>query len=142
MISAALGIPTAGYLLMPAKRERQPQWADAGDLSGLQSGSPQQVAFRRLHLDGWKVDVEPASAWIVKQPDGKLIAFAPQCTHLGCAYHWEQQGKEFVCPCHGSKFASDGRGLGGPAPRPLDRYQILVSGSRVWLGPLEPTEPI
>jgi menaquinol-cytochrome c reductase iron-sulfur subunit len=140
LITAGLGIPAAGYLLLPPKHRGQPQWADAGDLAGLESGSPQQVAFHRTRVDGWKVLNEQASAWVVKQPDGKVTAFAPRCTHLGCAYHWEGRRHEFVCPCHGSRFAADGRVLAGPAPRPLDRYEIKVEGTRVWLGPVENPE--
>jgi Rieske Fe-S protein len=34
----------------------------------------------------------------------------------------------------------DGKVLGGPAPRPLDRYEVKVAGARIWLGPVEPSE--
>jgi menaquinol-cytochrome c reductase iron-sulfur subunit len=137
LIAAGLGIPALAYLALPPKDRRRPQWADAGDLSNLDPGSPRQVLFRRTRVDGWKVLEENASAWVVKQADGRLTAFSPQCTHLGCAYRWEERSGEFICPCHGSRFAIDGRVLAGPAPRPLDRYETRVAGSRVWLGPVE-----
>ena len=137
LIVAGLSIPAAGYLLLPPKRGRGSEWADAGEISGLVAGAPRRVEFRRTRVDGWKVSSEPDSAWIVQQPDGKIAAFAPQCTHLGCAYHWAAERKQFVCPCHGSHFAADGRVLAGPAPRPLDRYRIQFEGARLWLGPVE-----
>ncbi len=140
LIAAGLGIPAAGYLMLPPKQKRESQWVDAGDLDGLESGVPEQVRFHRTRVDGWRVTSESASAWVIRQSDGKIAAFSPRCTHLGCAYHWAAQRREFVCPCHGSRFAADGRVLAGPAPRPLDRYQIQIEGTRLWLGPLENSE--
>jgi menaquinol-cytochrome c reductase iron-sulfur subunit len=137
LIAAGLGIPSLAYLAIPPKEPRDSRWADAGDLSDLEPGSPRQVLFRRTRVDGWRVSTEDASAWVVKQSDGRVTAFAPQCTHLGCAYHWDEPGRVFDCPCHGSRFSIDGRVLAGPAPRPLDRYAIQLDGARIWLGPVE-----
>jgi menaquinol-cytochrome c reductase iron-sulfur subunit len=108
---------------------------DVGDPGDLPPGAPRQVAFRRTRIDGWKVHTERASAWIVKNTAGEIAAFSPLCTHLGCAYRWESSQRQFLCPCHGSRFDAAGKVLGGPAPRPLDRYEVRVEGSRVWLLP-------
>jgi menaquinol-cytochrome c reductase iron-sulfur subunit len=137
LINAGLGIPALRYLFSPSNRRRQTRWIDAGDLSGVEPGSPQEVTFRRTRNDGWNVSLEEASAWVVKRPDGEITAFAPACTHLGCAYHWDGARGQFACPCHGSRFGMDGKVLGGPAPRPLDRYEVKVEGSRLWLGPVQ-----
>jgi len=72
----------------------------------------------------------------VKKPKQAVVAFAPQCTHLGCGYHWDEQKQYFVCPCHSSTFSIDGEVLSGPAPRPLDRYEVRVQGEKLWLGPV------
>jgi len=66
-----------------------------------------------------------------------VTAFAPQCTHLGCAYHWDESSHNFICPCHTSAFSIDGKVLAGPAPRPLDRYTVKVEGNKLQIGPLE-----
>jgi menaquinol-cytochrome c reductase iron-sulfur subunit len=134
LIAAGLGVPAASYLFIPPKERGQGRWMDAGDLSGLEPDSPQEVTFLRTRTDGWKTLTEKASAWVVKHANGRFTAFSPRCTHLACAYHWEGDRKQFVCPCHGSRFAIDGRVLAGPAPRPLDRYEVKVEGARVWLG--------
>ncbi len=47
------------------------------------------------------------------------------CTHLGCTVQWRED--EFACPCHGSRFSSDGTVTGGPAPRPLPWYEVSLS---------------
>lgn len=136
LIGAALAIPTALYLFLPPKTRQQQSWVEAGDIDQLQPGTPQEMTFRRLHVDGWKIYSEKGTAWVVKTADGKILAFSPVCTHLGCAYHWDAGKSDFLCPCHGSEFALDGTVLAGPAPRPLDRFEIKVENARLWLGPV------
>jgi cytochrome b6-f complex iron-sulfur subunit len=50
------------------------------------------------------------------------------CSHLGCTVLEENQG--FTCPCHGSKFDSDGNVLQGPASKPLQQLTVEVSSNR------------
>ena len=47
------------------------------------------------------------------------------CTHLGCTCRTSDAG--FECPCHGSQYDENGVVTGGPAPRPLDWYQISLA---------------
>ncbi|NLA77639.1 MAG: FAD-dependent oxidoreductase [Clostridiales bacterium] len=45
-----------------------------------------------------------------------LITPSPKrCPHLGCALKWNAQEHSWDCPCHGSRFAPDGRLLDNPA---------------------------
>jgi len=138
-ITAAVAIPAGVYLLFPPNTRKDADWIDASDLSAVQPGVPTEVSFQHKRVDGWKITSEKATAWIVRPDEGKeVIAFAPQCTHLGCAYHWEAQDKAFVCPCHASEFSMTGVVLAGPAPRPLDRYAVKVEDGRIKIGSLEP----
>lgn len=50
---------------------------------------------------------------------GRLHHRGPVCTHLGCPLHWNQADTTWDCECHGSRFASDGTVLDGPATSPL-----------------------
>jgi menaquinol-cytochrome c reductase iron-sulfur subunit len=140
IISAALALPALVYLLFPPKPRRENEWVDAGDISKISPNAPVEMSFRRNRVDGWKVISEKSTAWVVKQADNSVVAFGPQCTHLGCAYHWEEGKNEFLCPCHSSLFALDGKVLSGPAPRPLDRYDVKLQGSRLLLGDLRRDE--
>ncbi|OYD91428.1 cytochrome B6 [Nostoc sp. 'Peltigera membranacea cyanobiont' 210A] len=70
---------------------------------------------------------------IIRNPTDKnsLIAVNPNCTHAGCTVNWEQDQKSFVCPCHDSKFAPDGKVLGGPATEALQTYTAKLEGGNV-----------
>ncbi|MGI6005127.1 MAG: FAD-dependent oxidoreductase [Christensenellales bacterium] len=50
---------------------------------------------------------------------GGLIKMGRRCPHLGCALTWNPQEASWDCPCHGSRFAEDGRLLDNPAKRDL-----------------------
>jgi menaquinol-cytochrome c reductase iron-sulfur subunit len=136
LIAGTLAASVGTYLLGTPHPEED-AWADAGDISDLQTGSPQEITFERIRVDGWRAHNEKASAWIILKNERNLTAFSPLCTHLGCAYRWQQEKKAFLCPCHGSVFSADGEVLSGPAGRPLDRYTVKVEGTRLWLGPVQ-----
>ena len=133
LITAMLSAPAAAYLMLPPRQEEESSWADGGDISSVKPNEPVEIVFQQIKKDGWKRSVQRATAWIVKTQDG-IVAYHPQCTHLGCGYHWERDKGEFVCPCHASNFAMNGEVLTGPAPRPLDRFETRIKGARLWLG--------
>jgi Rieske Fe-S protein len=57
--------------------------------------------------------------------NGELIALEAECTHMGCVVRWNVGEQTWDCPCHGSRFASDGAVIGGPAETPLERVTDL-----------------
>jgi menaquinol-cytochrome c reductase iron-sulfur subunit len=135
VITGALSLPAAFYLMVPPKSKKDSStWIEAGDITQLKPGIPEEFVFRRNRLDGWKVTSEKSTAWVVKKGAGEIVAFTPHCTHLGCAYSYDERNKEFLCPCHVSTFALDGKVLTGPAPRALDRYDVKVAGNKLLLG--------
>ncbi len=81
----------------------------------VEIGAPQEYGVGTLTY------VEAARAYIGRDQRG-FYALAAICTHLGCTPRLE--GKQFVCPCHGSRFAFNGEVLSGPARRPLDRIMV------------------
>lgn len=46
---------------------------------------------------------------------GMLTPTAKRCPHLGCALRWNSVEHSWDCPCHGSRFDSDGTWLDNPA---------------------------
>lgn len=136
LIGLALAVPAAIYLLFPPKVRKRNEWVNIATLSKIPAGTPTEVSFDRRRVDGWKVTIEKATAWVVKKSDSDVVAFSPICTHLGCAYHWDDPSHTFVCPCHTSVFSIDGKVLSGPAPRPLDQYLTKIEAGKLEIGPV------
>ena len=133
-MTAVLALPAAAYLFVKPKSQKQSDFVPAADLSQLTVGKPEEVVFRRTRVDGWRVLNEKSTAWVLRKDDQDVIAFAPQCTHLGCAYHWDEKENNFLCPCHTSTFSIDGKVLSGPAPRPLDRLVTKIDQGKILIG--------
>lgn len=62
---------------------------------------------------------------VVVRDEAGFAAISLVCTHLGCTCRTSDAG--FECPCHGSQYDEQGRVTGGPAPRPLDWYQVSLA---------------
>jgi menaquinol-cytochrome c reductase iron-sulfur subunit len=133
LIGLGLAVPAAAYLFI-TRESRKGNFVEAGKLSELALGEPREVSFERTRVDGWRTFQEKGIAWVVRTGASDVVAYAPQCTHLGCAYHWESQRNEFVCPCHESRFSIDGKVMGGPAARPLDRYVTRIEDQKLLIG--------
>lgn len=73
----------------------------------------------------WK---DKYGVWIIRNDQG-IYALSTVCTHLGCTPNWLSSSKKFKCPCHGSGFKATGINFEGPAPRPLERYRIVLADS-------------
>jgi nucleotide-binding universal stress UspA family protein len=74
-------------------------------------------------------EIEPGEGGIVEAGDHKVAVYrdasgavttlSAKCTHMGCTVKWNPAEKTWDCPCHGSRFASTGDVVNGPAERPL-----------------------
>src|SRR5438477_10350093 len=70
--------------------------------------------------------LQDQQVYIVRMPEG-FYAVSAVCTHLGCVTQWKPDAEMIACPCHGSKFKSDGTKVEGPAPRPLPHFAISLT---------------
>ena len=65
-----------------------------------------------------------------RDEQGALHEYSAICTHLGCVVSWNSGEKTWDCPCHGSRFDTDGRVLNGPAISDLGRVEPSHSDDR------------
>ena len=90
-------------------------------------GTSEEISIDSLAM--WQAQrllVRGVPSFILRTPD-EILACSAICSHLGCVTKWNRTRRVFFCPCHGARFGPDGRILGGPAPEPLKRYDVVVS---------------
>lgn len=76
-----------------------------------------------VELDGHKVAA-------FRDDDGGFHAVSPVCTHVGCLVAFNPAERTWDCPCHGSRFTTDGHVLEGPALKDLETKDLETkSGS-------------
>ncbi len=71
------------------------------------------------------------SVFLVRLPDGKLVALSAVDPHLGCIVNWFPDRQQFRDPCHGTRYDITGVILTGVSPRPLERFKIYIDGDNV-----------
>jgi Rieske Fe-S protein len=76
------------------------------------------------------VTVNDAPVLVTRPEEGEVHAFSAVCTHQGCTVN--PGDGELLCPCHQSRYdLATGEVLGGPAPDPLPRIEVLLEDGRV-----------
>jgi cytochrome b6-f complex iron-sulfur subunit len=88
------------------------------------------MSFRAGTPDLYPLDsvtyIPDQQVYIVRTGQG-FYAISAICTHLGCNTQWKPEVNLIACPCHGSKFKSDGTKVEGPAPRSLPHFPIALT---------------
>jgi len=74
--------------------------------------------------DGGMVDIDGDTVGAYRDATGAVHAVSITCTHMGCTLHWNGAETSWDCPCHGSRFATDGGVLNGPAVEPLEHIHV------------------
>jgi arsenite oxidase small subunit len=70
---------------------------------------------------------------LVRQADGKVVAYSSVCTHLSCAVIHEQKQNTLYCPCHNGYFTvAEGRPYAGPPTRRLPRITLSQEGDEIY----------
>ncbi|TCN57637.1 FAD-dependent oxidoreductase [Flavobacterium circumlabens] len=61
---------------------------------------------------------------VFRDYENTLKAFSAVCPHLGCIVQWNGDEKSFDCPCHGSRFDTEGTVINGPSQTDLPKIHI------------------
>ena len=96
-------------------------------------GSPESYGLESVS-EKW---IKAHRLWLVRFRD-RFVALSAVCTHLGCTPRYLATEDKFRCPCHGSGFrgvsagwAGVGQSYEGPAPRPLERFELELDGGEI-----------
>ena len=94
----------------------------------------QRFVGDRLRTKPGLNDVRPGEGAVIKlngrdvaayrTEDGTVSAVSARCTHMGCIVGFNPAERTWDCPCHGSRYDTDGRVIEGPATRRLRRVDI------------------
>ncbi|HYD95762.1 MAG TPA: FAD-dependent oxidoreductase [Noviherbaspirillum sp.] len=89
---------------------RYGEWVTGGEVDSVQEIAAGEGAILR---DGTR------KLAVYRDEQGGLHAVSAKCTHLGCVVHWNSAERSWDCPCHGSRFDTEGEVLHGPAATAL-----------------------
>lgn len=107
-----------------------PRWEDGAVVFPL-------ARFPELAQPGGSVAGRPGGAprplalVVIALPDGGYAALDAICTHLGCVVGYDAGRGLVICPCHDSRYATDGAVLQGPATRDLGRHDVTADALAV-----------
>ena len=130
LAGAVLGVPILAYLLSPLIHPALDVWRDVGPVEGFKMGETVKITIQEPSPLPWAGQTATTAAWLRRSETG-FVAFAVNCTHLGCPVNWLPDANIFLCPCHGGVYYANGDVAGGPPPRPLWQHRVRVKNGRV-----------
>jgi Rieske Fe-S protein len=140
--AAAFTLPALAFAIGPVFDRQPATWQRIGPLQDfnelvykpvvvqIEQGVGEagtSLAYVRLHNEA--IDGHP------RDRHDHIVALSSRCAHVGCPVRYVQAAESFVCPCHGGVYNFKGLRVGGPPPRPLDRFYTLIQDGQVLLGP-------
>lgn len=128
LVGALLSVPLLRFALFPLlRRTTELKSSPLGTLSEF-SGLTEPVlrTIQIEQVDGWRKAVSEKAVYVTKDGQGHLRVLSSVCPHLGCTVPWNKDKQQFVCPCHGGTFSSDGARVSGPSLRGMDSLQTSV----------------
>jgi menaquinol-cytochrome c reductase iron-sulfur subunit len=126
LCSAILAVPAIGFVLGPLLEKTPQLWRTVGKVTDFEIGKTVSVVVEDSSPLPWAGVTAKTGAWLRRVSENEFMAFAVNCSHLGCPVRWMQDANLFMCPCHGGVYYSDGRVAAGPPPRPLTQYTVRV----------------
>ncbi len=120
------------------KKSKAGEFVFVAALTALpEDGLPRKFPVVAGHTDAWnKVPPAPVGAVYLRRVGSSVEAFNVVCPHAGCFVDFIPETKSYLCPCHSSTFALNGKinDPRSPSPRALDKLPAEVrKGGEVWV---------
>jgi menaquinol-cytochrome c reductase iron-sulfur subunit len=132
---AIVTLPLIGFIFAPLFRKDPDVWRTVGAVGDFKDGDTTAVKFLDSSPLPWGGIAAKTAAWLRRTSEQEFVAFAINCSHLGCPVRWQQSAQLFMCPCHGGVYYADGTVAAGPPPAPLARYPVRVKDGVVQIQP-------
>ena len=135
---AAVALPAVGFALAPLFHRGKERWEIVGPAGNFTADAYKQITITAVPGVG---EAGKTTAFVRKgskelgEDPGEFIAISSRCVHAGCPVTFVQAAGNFVCPCHGGVYDFEGKRIGGPPVRPLDRFQTRIRAGNVEVGP-------
>ena len=126
-----VAIPFVGFLLAPFFERQPEEWRPVGAVGSFRVGATVEVTYPDSSPLPWAGVLAQTAAWLRRESADRFVAFAVDCTHLGCPVRWLPEAELFMCPCHGGVYYKDGGVAAGPPPKPLPQYPVRVRNGQV-----------
>ncbi len=140
--AAAFTLPALAFAIAPVLESSPDTWQQVGPVSRFTESNylPEvitiepgvgeaglSIVYVRIH--------NPDIDGPLKDRYDRVVAISSRCAHVGCPVRYVSASQSFVCPCHGGVYDFRGVRVGGPPPRPLDRFYTLIQHGQVLIGP-------
>ena len=135
---AAVVLPAVGFAVAPIFKEEDVIWEPVGATGDFTSDVYKPVIITLVEGTG---ESGKSTAYVrrgsedLKEEPTEFIAISNRCAHAGCPVRFVDAADNFICPCHGGVYDFEGKVIGGPPVRPLDRFQTRVRNGQVEVGP-------
>jgi menaquinol-cytochrome c reductase iron-sulfur subunit len=144
VIGGALAVvaPLAGLTVLLDPLRRKSQAGGAVRVASLAAvpddGVPRKFPVLATYQDAWnRTPNVPVGAVYLQRAKGEAVrALNVVCPHAGCFVDYRAAEGCYLCPCHNSTFALDGKVLNpkSPSPRGLDDLPVEVRGNgEIWV---------
>ncbi len=140
LAGAAVALPAIGFAVAPIFESPDERWEAVGSTDRFTTETYRPVVFTIVEGIG---EAGKSTAYVRKadprppfnEPEGTYVAITSRCAHLGCPVRFVEAAGNFICPCHGGVYDFEGKVIGGPPVRPLDRFQTRIRDGQVQIGP-------
>ncbi|MBW3637409.1 MAG: Rieske (2Fe-2S) protein [Armatimonadetes bacterium] len=78
-------------------------------------------------VGGFEIVLVGAEKVIVAHTEAGFVACSAICPHRNCEVEYRASDKQFVCPCHNSRFDEKGKVLRGPAKTDLKPFDAATA---------------
>jgi menaquinol-cytochrome c reductase iron-sulfur subunit len=136
----AVALPVVGFAIAPIFDHPEEHWEGVGSPDDYTPDTYRQAVITIVDGVG---DAGKTTVYIRRgiteepfnEDPGSFVAISTRCAHLGCPVRFVRAAGTFICPCHGGVYDFEGKVIGGPPVRPLDRFQTRVQAGELEVGP-------